>query len=86
MFTYISKVTRENAEKYGIEIYINAISERELISEILLIKDENILARIYIDNEYSAIKTYNGISIDDDIHITSNKKIRYLCRIIGEQL
>lgn len=86
MFTYISKVTRENAEKYGIEIYIKALAEHEEISEIIFVKDNTLLARVYIDNEYTAIKSYNGILIDNTIHITSNKHLRSLCRVIGLQL
>lgn len=86
MIKYVSKLTSENAEQYGIEIYTKALAEHEEISEIIFVKDNTLLARVYIDNEYTAIKSYNGILIDNTIHITSNKHLRSLCRVIGLQL
>lgn len=85
MLPYISHVTNENAAKYDLDIYVKGSYEEKRVDEIVITHKNEVLCKVFMDDEISFLKTYDDrIDLSAiDFEVTSNKKIRNLCRIIG---
>ena len=85
MLPYISHVTNENASKYELDIYVKTSYEGTQVDEIVIAHKNIIIFKVYMHESQSFIKSYDDrINLNEiNFKLTSNKKIRNLCRIIG---
>ncbi len=85
MIPYISSITHTSALKYQLEIYMKGSHEQERVDELLIIHNNSILCKVYVDGDRTGINVFDDrINLKElNFNITSNKRVRSMCRIIG---